>query len=252
MQIRFPYLGVWFLSQNYSSNPPSFPYPGGHHGAWDIVPLDHVGGNFWPAPIFPVANGKTISIANVSTSTGKGIGVETVIDASLIAYFKTKEVIPLTYNGSVTMHHLYWHMLQVTDLDTEVNENISVGITGNTGDVFSGGLPVPDNEKGIPPYPGAHLHFEYYLFGDNNVRFNLDKDYAGRIDPEILFNYKGNTMEFVQITASEFGLEYTTEFVTIVVKFTSPTDALEKLKNIPGTIKPDGTIDYTKARKINL
>lgn len=192
MKIRFPYPGAWYLSQNYASNPPTFPYQGGHHGAWDIVPLDHPGGNFWPAPIFPVADGKTISIANVSTSTGKGIGVETVLDASLIAYFKAKGCIPENYTGPVTMHHLYWHMLEVTDLDAQVDENKQVGITGNTGDVFAGGVAVPDNEKGVAPYPGAHLHFEYYLFG--NQRFNLDKDFEGRLDPQLLFDYKETYM----------------------------------------------------------
>ncbi len=252
MKIRFPYPGAWYLSQDYASNPVNHPYQGGHHGAWDIVPLDHVGGNFWPAPIFPVANGKTVSVANINTSTGKGIGVETSLDQALIAYFKAKGCIPAGYMNSVIMHHLYWHCLEVTDLDGQVDESTPVGITGNTGDVFAGGLPVPDSEKGVPPYPGAHLHFEYYLFGING-RFNLDKDYEGRLDPQLLFDYKGDDMgEFVQVTDTEFGLLFTTEFVSTVVRFTSTTDALEKLKNVPGAIGSDGKVDFSKSRKINL
>lgn len=59
-------------------------------------------------------------------------------------------------------------------------------------------------------------------------------------------------MEFVQITDTEFGLLFTTQFVSTIVRFTSPNDALEKLKNIPGVIGADGKVDFSKARKINL
>lgn len=259
MKIRFPYPGEQAINyqfiQGYASNPTNGatgkPFYTQHHGGWDLVPLTGRGGNFWPAPIYPVLDGKTVSTSTTDVDRGLGIAVETILDASLVAYFKSKGCIPADYNGPVTMHHLYWHCLKVTDLDGQVYENTQVGLTGNSGYVFHGGLPVPADQKNKPPYPGAHLHFEYYLFGTTG-RFNLDKDQIGRIDPEILFNYKGDDMEFVKITDTEFGLLFTTDFVKTVVRFTSGSDAQEKLKNVPGALKPDGTVDFSKARRINL
>lgn len=203
MKIRFPYPGEaqinYYISQGYDSNPIN-PQTGQHfyaqhHGGWDIVPLTHAGGNFWPAPIYPVLDGTTLSASTTDIDRGLGIKVRTVIDQDLINYFKKLDLIPNDYSGEVWLDHLYWHMLKVTDLDNHVDENTQVGLTGNSGNVFAGGLPVPDNQKNVPPYPGAHLHLEFYLRSPNQV-FNTDKDSMGRIDPQILFNYKGQNMQF--------------------------------------------------------
>lgn len=211
MKIRFPYPGEqainYYISQGYDSNPingaTGQPFYTQHHGGMDIVPLTGKGGNFWPAPIYPVLDGKLISASTTDVDRGLGIGVETVLDASLVAYFKAQGCIPRGYAGPVTIHHTYWHMLQVSDLDGQVNETTPVGLTGNSGYVFAGGLPVPANQKNKPPYPGGHCHFEFYLFG--NTRFNLDKDAIGRIDPRILFDYKDTVMNQAKVVLSKDG-----------------------------------------------
>lgn len=57
---------------------------------------------------------------------------------------------------------------------------------------------------------------------------------------------------FVHIfNTNEYGLEFTTEFVTTIVRFTSEADAKEKLKNI-GAINADGSIKYSAAKDIRL
>lgn len=249
MKTRFPYPGIYQISQGYASNPIN-PVTGEHyytqhHGGWDIVPLNKPGGNFWPAPIFPVVDGKTVSVSTTDVNRGLGIGVETVLDQDLINYFKSKGCIPQGYNDPVKMHTLYWHCLKVTDLDGQVDENTQVGLTGNSGNVFAGGLPVPDSQKNKPNYPGGHLHFEYYLFG--NVRFNLDKDASGRLDPDILFNYKGNDMSNV-IFAHKAG----TEEYGFWVPATTAESAKDKALNFGLTItKPDGSVDFGQAKEIN-
>jgi len=222
MKTRFPYPGEmqkdYYISQYYNSNPingaTGQPYYSQHHGGWDIVPLKN--GNFWPAPIYPVLDGRTLGVSTSDIDRGLGIKVRTTLDSAFIAYFKSKGYIPASYQGQVFLDHLYWHMLQVTDLDTQVNENVQVGLTGNSGYVFSGGLPVPDSEKNKPPYPGGHCHFEYYLT-DGQTPFNLDKDAIGRLPPEILFAYKGQYMG--ELKTQNKGGE-----LRIVIPAESPTD----------------------------
>lgn len=65
---------------------------------------------------------------------------------------------------------------------------------------------------------------------------------------------KGVSMgEFVHISGTQtYGVQYTTEFVTTIVKFTSDTDAKEKLKNIPGALKSDGSPDFPRAKEIKI
>lgn len=196
MKIKFPYPGTiqkdYYDSQLYDSNPINPATGKGfytqHHGGWDIVPLKN--GNFWPAPIFPVLSGKLLSASTVDKNRGLGLKVRTVISGESVAYFRAKGLIPQNYNGEVWLEHMYWHFLQVTDVDGMVDQHTQLGLTGNSGYVFAGGIMVPDSQKNVPPYPGAHLHFECVLRSPTTI-FNLDKDNIGRFNPEILFAYQG-------------------------------------------------------------
>lgn len=81
----------------------------------------------------------------------------------------------------------------------------------------------------------------------------LNKDFFKGVFEIIGVDLKEISMgEFVQTSDTEFGLEYKTDFVTTVVRFTSNADAVEKLKNVTGALKPDGTVAFSKARRINL
>lgn len=194
MKPRFPYPGEYFQAQGYDDNLQAAHYPSGHHGALDLVPLDHAGGNHWPAPIFPILGGETLSVSNSDVDRGKGIKVRTLLSASFVAYLKTKSVVPQSYTGSVYLDTLYWHCLMVTDLDGTIDQNTPVAITGNTGNVFAGGLPVPSYQKGKPNYPGLHLHLETILNDSSFQPFNLSMDYIGRIPPDVILAYEGDSM----------------------------------------------------------
>ena len=89
MKPRFPYPGTYYVSQGYDQN--AFNYPSGHHGGMDIVPLDRPGGNSWPAPIFPILGGKTLSVNNSDVNRGKGIKVRTQLSSSFVDYLKLKK-----------------------------------------------------------------------------------------------------------------------------------------------------------------
>lgn len=191
MKAQFPYPGVYYQSQAYADN--AFNYPGGKHGGLDIIPLDRPGGNHWPAPIFPILGGQTLAVANSDVNRGKGIKVRTLLTPKFTAYLLSKGLVPTNYSGSVYLDTLYWHCLMVTDLDGTIDQGTPVAITGNTGNVYAGGLPVPPYQKGRPNYPGLHLHLECILTNGTNP-FNLDKDYQGRIDPQIILDYKGDVM----------------------------------------------------------
>lgn len=247
MKIRFPYPGNinedYFISQPYESNPSYLDngtkryYYTQHHGGYDIVPLKGMGGNFWPAPIYPVLPGKTLSTSTTDKDRGLGIKVRTILDADLTTYFKAKNCIPRDYTGEVWLDHLYWHCLQITDLDGEVDQKTQIGLTGNSGNVFAGGLPVAVEYKNKSPYPGGHLHFEYLLRSPNQV-FNLDKDSIGRLDPEILFAYEGESMVLVNDNGT-FSIEGEKGYIGI-----NQSDLLKILLLITDKIetrKPEGS-----------
>ncbi len=56
---------------------------------------------------------------------------------------------------------VYWHTMSNLKvvLNKLAQQGEIVGFEGASGAVFSGGVEVPDNLKGIPPYPGTHLHW---------------------------------------------------------------------------------------------
>lgn len=57
--------------------------------------------------------------------------------------------------------HILWHMMSnlcVKDGD-EVKQGDILGYEGASGAVFENGVAVPDDKKGVPPYPGTHCHW---------------------------------------------------------------------------------------------
>lgn len=181
----------FYITQGYNSNPGGRYNPyGGRHGGLDIVPLNADGSSAWLAPMFPLFGGVTLDVQNTSVERGKGIKTRNDIYGEMIPYLESKGVLPKNLNGKIYLDCLYWHCHEVTDLDGEVDINTEIAKCGNTGWVFSGGVQVPDYQKGKPPYPGLHLHFETVLVSELYGILNLDKDYKGRIDPNIIINYK--------------------------------------------------------------
>jgi hypothetical protein len=175
-------------------------YPEGHHGALDIVPLDEKTGQPYPADIFPTVDAHTVGVQNTSTQYGKGLLADGLLDQSFVDYLKGKGVVPKSYECKVNLRCLYWHCLEVTDLDGSIDQNTPLAKAGNTGNVWHNGKPVPNSQKGVPPYPGLHLHFECILMGPDEAHtFNRDKDPSGRIDPLIILSYKGQTMDNIKI-----------------------------------------------------
>ena len=158
---KFPYdKSRMFISQYFHAG----------HKAWDIVPL-YKRSDGLPADCYPIFAGFTVSMQDTSPKLGKGIKVRTNLWPDIQKH--------LAENGAVGKYIdiLYWHLLDVTDEDGSIDQNTSVGITGNTGKVFTGGVAVPNSEKGIPPYKGLHLHLAIMVG-------------AKYIDPQIIFNYK--------------------------------------------------------------
>jgi hypothetical protein len=197
----------------------------GQHYAWDIIPL-YKRSDGLPADVYPVFDGKAMSIADSSTSVGKGIRVRTPLWPHVVDYLKSFSVIPNDHAGPVWLDILYWHLLDVTDEDGWINQHTPVGICGNTGNVYSHGETVPDSQKGVPPYPGLHLHLECVL-GSGTQIFNNTGNSRGRIDPDIIFNYKPpmSTLELVHIEGTqEYGFLETTEYTKIFHRATSLAD----------------------------
>lgn len=200
---QFPYPGNYVVTQKYADNFNN--YPEGHHAAWDIVPLKN--NTSWPAPIFPMWSGSELSIQNTDPVKGKGVRERVLLDNHFVNYLKENNCLngsgwPIT-DGTFYLDILYWHMLNVTDTDGKLDTNFQIGLTGNTGDVYTGGVPVADQFKGKPPYPGLHLHLEMAVYCQSSVLIgymNRDKDPQGRIDPQIILNYQGNmTISFKKV-----------------------------------------------------
>lgn len=250
-----PYKVETLITQGYDANLNN--YPEGHHGGLDIVPFDQSKRPF-PADIYPVFSGKTVSVANTDPKRGKGIKVRSEFtDAKFINYLKDNKVVPKTYQGKVIVEILDWHCLVVTDLDGIIDQATPVAKTGNTGNVYSLGKPVPDSEKGVPPYKGLHNHHEHVLRDSSNKLFNLDKDPRGRINPLIIFNYKGANMPEVEFVhregTSEYGFLTKTTFTEIYAKAIDEAYIKELARGYQlNILKPDGKVDFSLARDIKL
>ena len=190
--MQFPFKCKYQITQTYyenAGNRYTGPLDGNHHGALDIVPFNDVGIVF-PAPVFPLSAGSEISIQDTDPIRGKGVRERILLDSGSIQRLKGRNLLPsvLPQGQQVCLDILYWHLLDVTDKDGQLEPGTSLGHAGNTGDVYHNGQAVPDNQKGVPPYYGLHLHLETILGTTQGVVFNLDKDPRGRIDPFEILN----------------------------------------------------------------
>ena len=240
MTPQFPFKGAYTITQNYDDNFNN--YAEGHHGAIDIVPFDS-SGRPYPADIYPMFAGKTLNVSNTDPARGKGIRVRSEADSGLVAYLKANKLVPDNYTGKVYIDCLYWHCLEVTDLDGTIDQNTPVAKAGNTGNVYHNGKPVPDSQKGVPPYPGLHLHLDT-IVGSPSGPFNLDKDPRGRINPHFILNYK-ETMTNAYLVKN--GSEYAGAL---------PLTAEAALKSfllnvgIEPPVKADGSLDFDKLPEV--
>lgn len=244
MKPQFPFRCGYIVTQGYGDNANS--YPEGHHGAIDILPLDNQGRRF-PAPIYPIFDGEETGIFDTDVKKGKGVWVKTKLDEPLTQYCKMKGVVPKDHIGAVYLFHLYWHCLDVTDEDGHVDQDTQIALAGNTGWVFSEGSPVPDDQKGKPPYPGLHLHHEHILKSDTET-FNLDKDPRGRIDPFIILNYKPMSNVLLVKKGDEYGfyVPATLEAALIdkALNFGYPLPTLDNGNKVDWqNLKPEITVD---------
>lgn len=238
MTPQFPFKTPYQITQGYGNTAPQYPV---RHGALDIVPLEN--GHGFPAPIYPVFSGHMRYFLDDNDIQGRSISVESELDAPLIAYLKDKDLVPRNFNGKVSIICLYLHALYILDKDGTVDQDTPIAQCGNTGMVYSGGVPVPDDQKGKPPYPGLHLHLQMMLFGGDNPAantFNLDKDVQGRIDPQIILNYKNEmTNAYIVKNGSEYAGALPLTAEAALVSFLLNV-GVEPPK------KPDGSLDFDK------
>jgi len=165
-------------------------YSSGYHEGTDFLPLNDQGKPF-PAEIYPIFDGSHIFYNDESKIFGKGVKELVELDQELIDYLKKYDVVPENHQGRVQLEILYWHMLKVLDKDGVISKDTPIGLAGNTGYVFSGGVEVPNEQKGVPPYPGLHTHIEALARSGNTI--------FGKFDVEILLNYKkGITMHLAK------------------------------------------------------
>ena len=72
---------------------------------------------------------------------------------------------------------LYWHTRNTIPVKEgqEVKQGDIVAYEGASGDVYVNNIPVPDSEKGKPPYKGTHLHW-----GRRPLKRVKGTDYTGK------------------------------------------------------------------------
>ena len=161
----------------------------GKHWGLDWVPLLDTGEDF-PADIYPIATGNIrYSYTEYNGKKSVLICIDTYLSDDVITYLKSLGDISKEYNGKVRLLHTYMHGLKLyeTEKGKRVTPNDRIMQCGNTGQVSSGGVPVPEEEKGVPPYKGLHLHLQCELYRENNTLI-------GYIDPYHLLNYKPKKM----------------------------------------------------------
>lgn len=163
------------------------------HVGLDEVPYDAYGTSF-PAFVRATLSGRinTNNTYNPNNGNLHQITIDSVIeDDAFIAYLKSQGVVPKAYVRKVVLKHSYLHGLQILVMSGDVTRGQNIMICGNTGDVWSGGKPVPQSLKGKSPYPGLHLHRQYYLYDDKGNKFNIDDQTnpQGTIHPSIIDNY---------------------------------------------------------------
>jgi hypothetical protein len=229
MTTQWPFKVPYTITQGYDETAARYNY--NHHGALDMVPLQNGAG--FPADIYPILPGYIFDVNNGTNAQGKSLFVNSEIDGDFIAYLKSRGLVPLNYNGRVFIKHNYFHGLQIYVTEGQaVDQNTPIMKCGNTGMVYSSGMPVPDNEKGVPPYRGLHLHLETVIHpNDTSHPFNLDWDRIGRVDPTIILNYKANMQnKFFIKQGSKIGV-LVAEGFTFGGGFAKNQEALKDLKS---------------------
>lgn len=209
MTFQYPFQCPYIIAQGYSDNAGNRyngPLDGHHHGALDIVPLNN--GQAFPALIYPLFAGSEISIQDTDPVKGKGVKERILLDEATVTYFQDKGVLPnpIPAGQVVCLDVLYWHMLDITDQTGNLDERTPIGHAGNTGAVYHNNLPVPDDQKGVPPYLGLHLHLETVFGSVQGMKFNLDKDPQGRIDPTIVLAKAPIKIHFIGWNDKEKGV----------------------------------------------
>lgn len=174
-----PFRCNFVITQRFGNK--SSKYSSGYHEGTDFLPLDK-DGKAYPAEIYPIFDGSTIFYNDESIIFGKGVKELAEMDQPLIDYLKKYDVVPDNFQDRVQVEILYWHMLKVLDKDGVISKDTPIGLAGNTGYVFSGGTEVPNEQKGVAPYPGLHTHIEALARSGNTI--------FGKFDVEILLNYK--------------------------------------------------------------
>lgn len=230
MRPQKPFKVNYTFVQGYYDN--MIGYAEGHHGAIDLVPRNAQDLPY-PAEIYPIFDGSTISTSETSVTLGKGIKEKVICDLDFIRYLKAKGLVPSAYNGSVSLEILYWHILQVLDHDGTLTQNTPIAITGNTGNVYHDGKPVPNDQKGVYPYLGLHLHLEVVIKGGTTI-FNKDKDSRGRVDPVVILSYEGQSMNETKVALSKDG-HTVYECTPIAI----PLDQYKKQAGVQGIVVPD-------------
>jgi murein DD-endopeptidase MepM/ murein hydrolase activator NlpD len=224
MKPQFPFKVPYVITQGYDNIAARYNY--NHHGAIDAVPNPKL------SDIYPTLPGYVLDIQNpTSISAGKAVTINSEIDAGLIKYLKSRGLVPLNYNGRVFIKHSYHHGLEIYVKEGQVvNQDTPIMKCGNTGMVYSGGVPVPDNEKGVPPYRGLHVHFDTVIHpNDTSHPFNLDWDRIGRVDPLLILNYKVMQNKFFIKQGSKIGV-IVLEGFTFGGGFAKDQESLKKLQ----------------------
>jgi len=158
-----------------------FGLTGGHNGI-DIV-------SFHGDDLLCAEDGFVYKIYNISSgSVTKGFGVCILTNPN--------------ENGIVT-EWVYWHTMsniQVKEED-KVKQGQLLAFEGDSGYVYTNGQPVPDSQKGIPPYPGTHLHwgkrFCKKTLNPTGIVLAINEFSVGTV-PELL-SYKDNDGYYYEI-----------------------------------------------------
>ncbi len=167
----------------------------GLHLGVDLVPLNASGQGF-PAEVYPILDGKMrYFYETLNGLNSKYITIDTELDQPFITYLKRKGQLPTNYTGRVILNHSYIHGLEILDKDGFVDQDTPIMKCGNTGMTYTGmpPKPVPEELKGVPPYPGLHLHLQTELRNEKSIRIGNEF-----IDPFLILNYKAMN-EFAKI-----------------------------------------------------
>lgn len=141
--ILFPVRGGT-ISQKFGENPDFYKSRfgiNGHNGV-DIV-------SFHRDSLFACEDGTVFKVYDLKTgSVTKGFGLYLLGDSD---------------KDGVCNVWVYWHTM--SNIKTKSGDRVKTGdiiaFEGASGQVYEDGVEVPDDKKGVFPYPGTHLHWGY-------------------------------------------------------------------------------------------